>query len=594
MRRFPIGKRSASAHAQNQVLASSKAPERRLVPWLWAGYLALVALHWSSLARAQDELPGIAPMGAAPQPGGQQAPPPSDMPETHAASDGMESTLPQGNEPSLPEDPLAVSPATQEAIGSDGDADALGTPDDAKRQFYGLYYNEKAGEYRYRVAFPVWAQRTKPSVADPTKTDRASLFGGLYYNRRAPEHRDDIFFPVFWNVQNPLEKSRTTVLGPFVNRRTKTASDDWLLPIYATGKRPDGGYTVIPPLLTYRNRDSKGGLNVIGPGFCKWKGGQSCDTRTAQDIELGIAPFYFFGQNEKRLYEVIPPLGHYYRYDNQLLSWTNIYGPYYRRHTEKREMLHFIPIYFSVWGPQERHTTVLPLFHYGYKEKDHLLVTPLFLNRKHEGRNTFVTWGYARHRGETHLDMVTPLYWYYRDPRIGLKRHVFLPFLYTNHSPRESTVAVFPFFSLKKRHGISQSLWITPLFNNRRHLQGYSTSVLPAFFFGKNGHKSHAVVAPLYFDFNSPKSRTTIIPPLLFGRHRGEDTVSQLVGNVYYHERKYQNGKEWEVHILPLLHFGKSPNGHFWSVLYGMAGYKRQGPVTSARVLWLPIPLSNE
>lgn len=533
-------------------------------------------------------------MGGGPPPGGNAAPPPSDMPETHAASGGTDTTLPEGHEPSLPEEPLAVSEATLARIGSDGDPEALGTGDEAKRQFYGLYYNEEAKQYRYRVVFPLWAERTKPSLTKPEQVDRASIFGGLYYNRRSAEHREDILFPLYFNIRKPLEEARTTVAGPFVNRRTKTESDDWLLPLYATGTRAHGGYTVIPPLLTYRNRDAEGGLNILGPGYCSWKGGQSCDTRTAQDISLGLAPFYFFGQDDKRMYEVVTPLLHYYRYDLRLRSWTNVYGPYYRRHKEKREMLHIIPFYWSVWGKNERHTTVAPLFHYGYDEKSTLLVTPLFLhNNAGKGKNTFVTWGYARHRGETELDMYTPLYWQYRDRRIGLDRHLLFPLFYRNTSPRESTNVVFPLFSYKERYGVSKSLWITPLFNHRTDLLGWSTSLHPLLYFGKSGHNKHTVIAPLYFDFTGIKTRTTILPLLLYGRHRTSDTVSQLIGNVYYHERTYKNGKKWEVHILPLLSYGQTPHGHFWNVLFGFAGYTRNGPNATARVLWMPIPLST-
>lgn len=516
------------------------------------------------------------------------------MPETHAASGGTDSTLPEGNEPTLPQAPLEISEKTLAQIGSDGDPAALGT-DEAKREFYGLYYNEEAGEYRYRVAFPLWAERKMPSEVEPTSTDRASLYGGLHYNRRSPEHRDDIFFPILWNLQNPLEEKRTTVVGPLVNRRTKTETDDWLLPLYATGTRPDGGYTIIPPLLTYRNRDQAGGLNIIGPGFCSWEGGQSCDTRTAQDIDLGIAPFFFFGQDDRRLYEVIPPLGHYYRYDLRLRSWTNIYGPYYRRHTEKREMLHLIPFYWSIWGQGERHTTVAPLFHYGTNPKRKLLVTPLFVheNPVQKGHNTFVTLLYARHRGETELDMFTPLYWQFRDERIGLRRDLLLPFFYRNKSPRESTHTVFPLFSHTLRFGISSSLWITPLFHQKNHLRGWSTSLHPLFYFGKNGHNRHRVAVPLYFDIQKLQSRSTVIPPLLFVRAKGRDTLTQLVGPVLYRERKYSNGKEWQVHLLPFMSYGQTPNGHFWNLLFGLAGFEREGPNTTAKVLWLPIPLSR-
>lgn len=557
-------------------------------------------------------------MGAAPRPGASNAPPPSDLPETHAASGGMETTLSTGDEPGLPAAPLTISKTTARIIGSDSDVASLGTPDGAKRQFYGLYYNESAKEYRYRVAFPLWLERKKPasrklnSLGAAEKTlhrgaqkldpapktggglDRASLFAGLYYNRRSPFHQDDIVFPFFWNLRDQAERARTTVVGSFVNRRTKTETDDWLLPLYATGTRADGGYTVIPPLLTYRNRNREGGINILGPGYCKWQGGQSCDIRTASDIDLGVAPFYFFSQNEKRLREVIPPLGHYYRYDAQLLSWTNIYGPYFRRHTEKREMFHLIPFYFSIWGKSERHTTVAPLFHYGYQGSANLLITPLFLkSHSAQGHDTLVTLPYVRHRGDTQLDMVTPLFWHFRDRRIGLDRKLLLPFFYRNVSPRESTVAVLPFFSFKKRHSISQSLWVTPFFNYRSHLRGFSTAVPPLAFFGKNGHNRHAVVAPLFFDLKNIRSHTTFVPPLVYFRHKSSDTLSHLLLNVYYHERSYQNGKKWQAHLLPLLSFGRSPNGHFWNILFGLAGYKRQGPESTARVLWFPVPLSH-
>lgn len=545
-------------------------------------------------AGAQD-LPELAPLNAGPpRGGGDGAPPPSDMPETHAASGGAETTLPTGNEPSLPADPLKFSTKTLETIGSDGDPDSLGTGAGAKRQFYGLYYNEQAGEYRYRVAFPIWSERTMRSLAKPEKVDRASSFGGIYYNRRAPEHKDDIFFPVVWNLENPLEKKRTTVVGPFVNRRTPKEKDDWLLPFYAKGKRTDGGYTIIPPLLTYRKRDAEGGLNILGPSFCSWEGGRSCDLRTAQDIRLGVAPLYFFGQNKKRRYEIIPPLGHYYEFDIRQQSWTNIWGPYYRRHTEKREMFHLLPLYFSIWGENERHTTVMPLFHYGWEGKKNLLVTPLFLNRNGEfGENTFVTYAYARHRGDTELDMITPLYWNYRDPRIGLRRHLLFPLFYSNESPRESTTAVAPLFSYTKRHGLSYSLWLTPLFNVQEGPERWSTSLLPSFYFGRNGHDKHRVVAPLFFDFEGLRTRTSVVPPLLYVRHRTQDTLTHVFANIYYKQRDYKNGREWQIHLLPLLSYGQKPNGHFWNILFGLAGFTREGPVTKVRALWIPITLSK-
>lgn len=552
--------------------------------------LLFVAPH----ANAQGQLPEVAPLGARPQ--GQPQQPPPGVPETHAAPDGDESTLPEGNEPTLPADPLAMSDLARERIGSDAEPETLGTPKDAKRQFYGLYYNEEAGEYRYRVAFPVWAERTMPSEADPTITDRASLYGGLYYTRRGAENRDTIAFPIYWNLENPLEESRTTIAGPFVNRRTPTESDDWFLPLYATGRREVGGYTLIPPLLTSLHRDEEGGFNLVGPLFCDWEGSASCDPRTAHDIDLGLAPFYFFGQNKKRLYEVVPPLGHYYRYELRSQNWLNVWGPYFRQHRGERELFHLIPFYWSIWGAAERHTTVFPFYHYGHGENGSLFITPFFLNKHSEsGADTFVTWGYARHRGPTELDMITPLYFHHRDPRIGLDRKLFFPFLYTNTSPREEHTVFFPFWARKLRYGVSDTLWVTPVVRHSDFIRGWSLAVNPLLYVGDDGNSWHRVVAPLTFDFGSPRGRTTIIPPLLFARIDKPETLHQVAGLTYYSERRYGSTgqKEWQFHLLPLFSYGRSPSGHFYNFLFGLTGYTREGTMSKLRLLYIPIKLSD-
>lgn len=557
-------------------------------------YLASLLVLFTGNAFGQGQLPDVAPIGSRPSGGGggSKTPPPEGMPETHAAT-GAESTLSEGNEPTLPEDPTAINEETEAYIGSDADLEVLDAPSATKRSFYGLYASETAKDYSYRVLFPLWAERIQPSLEDPTVADRASLYGGLYYNRRGKAHRDDIFFPLFWNLENPLESSRTTILGPLVNRRTKLESDDWLVPLYMTGRREHGGYTIIPPLLTGLTSNEEGGLNIVGPAFCSWSGGGSCDTRTAQSIDLGVVPFYFFGQDRQHLYEVIPPLLHYYGYDERSGDWLNVYGPYFRQEKGERSIFHLLPLYYSIWGENERHTTVAPFFHYGYKGNQNLLITPLFLHRTGEqGEKTFATWLYARHRGRTELDMVTPLFWHHREPAIGLDRKLFFPFLYTNTSPREETSVFFPFFSQRERFGVSKSTWVTPLFNMQTHIDGWSWAVPPLAFFGERGNSAHKVVAPFFFDFKGPESRTTIGFPFFF-RHDGLESTSTVALNVFHRERRYQNGREWEIHLLPLFSYGQSPDGHFWNVLFGFTGFSRKGSASELRALWIPIQLSQ-
>jgi hypothetical protein len=560
---------------------------------------ALAVALFATNALAQDPMgPGLMPqMGGPPSSGAPSAPKKDpNMPEMHAASGASDSLIAPGGEPTLPAEPLKLSERTLERIGSDLELGNLeqGRASRTEYGFYGPYFTETSGNYSFKLAFPVWAERKQPSLTKPEVLDRASLYGGLYYNRRSAERTDDVLFPLFWNLIDERAKSRTTVVGPLVNRVAPDETDNWLAPLYFTGKRKHGGYTIIPPLLTYLNTSGKSGLNIVGPAFCSWKGGARCDLRSSEEIDLGVAPFYFYGQDAEKKYEIIPPLLHYYGYDDRDLSWVNVWGPYYREHTQKRDMLHLLPLYYSIKGQDERHTTLLPFFHHGYKGDSWLHVNPLFLAARGEkGESTFVTWGYARYRGRTELDMITPLYWQYRDPDIQLDQKLLFPFLFTRESPRESTFALFPFYAHSKRYGVSETTFITPFFQHTHGVRGFSTNIHPLVYIGRNATSTHTVFAPIFWDFASPKTRSTVAFPF-YWRFQEEKELSQLVGNVYYHEAKLSTGTDWEIHIFPAFSYGETPDGHWWNVLYGLAGYTRRGSLVKVRTLWIPITVSGE
>jgi hypothetical protein len=559
---------------------------------------ALAVALFATNALAQDPMgPGLMPQMGGPPSSGAPSGPKKDpnMPEMHAASGASDSLIAPGGEPTLPAEPLKLSERALERIGSDLELGNLeqGRASRTEYGFYGPYFTETSGSYSFKLAFPVWAERKQPSLTKPEVLDRASLYGGLYYNRRSAERTDDVLFPLFWNLIDERAKSRTTVVGPLVNRVAPDENDNWLAPLYFTGKRKHGGYTIIPPLLTYLNTSGKSGLNIVGPAFCSWKGGARCDLRSSEEIDLGVAPFYFYGQDAEKKYEIIPPLLHYYGYDDRDLSWVNVWGPYYREHTQKRDMLHLLPLYYSIKGQDERHTTLLPFFHHGYKGDSWLHVNPLFLAAKGEkGESTFVTWGYARYRGRTELDMITPLYWQYRDPDIQLDQKLLFPFLFTRESPRESTFALFPFYAHSKRYGVSETTFITPFFQHTHGVRGFSTNIHPLVYIGRNATSTHTVLAPIFWDFASPKTRSTVAFPF-YWRFQDEKELSQLVGNVYYHEAKLSTGTDWEIHIFPAFSYGETPDGHWWNVLYGLAGYTRRADMVKVRALWIPILLSG-
>lgn len=529
-------------------------------------------------------------------PGAQPGKPPPGG-ETHAApgSDDDDGKL-QTQEPSLPQDPLAIPPAAQDVIGTDFGRDfEAGRGTKTERDFYGLYYAERSGSYQFRTVFPLWAERTQPN-------DRASLFGPLYFQRRSTDVDADVLFPFFWKLRD--EQMYTTVVGPFMHRERESPTkerpgkpgrhDNWFTPLFMEGGSEDGsGYLHIPPLLTFTSHTDRSGFNLVGPLFCKWKGGPACDPRTTDSIDMGIAPLYFYGRDDRSEYEIIPPLLHYYSYSDVGDSSTNIWGPFMWQHSRESDVFNILPLFWHNWGKNEDHLTLFPFFHQGHKGNSTLHVNPLFLYAKgDEGERTFASLPFAYHRGRTELTMVTPLFWDYRDPDIGLDQQLLFPFFYRKNSPRQQDLVLFPFYGSFHKPAISNETWVTPFFRHRTDVTGWETDIMPIFWMGREYDSTHLVVAPFLWDFASPKSRTTVVLPIFF-RTEDENGISQLAGNTYYSEHKVRGGTEWEFHFFPAFSYGESPTGHWWNILYGLAGYTREGTMAKMRALFIPIKLSE-
>lgn len=559
---------------------------------LAASAAALVALA-PALGYAQfPGGPGGPGGGFGGPPQGQSPPPKQEGPETHAASGADETNKLQTSEPSLPEDPLALPQSAAKRIGTDFDPSTVeqGREAEVKRRFYGLWYSEESGKYRFRTLFPLWAERDMNG-------DRASLYTPFYYNRRSKDHDADILFPFFWRFRN--FGTTTTIVGPYghVEKKgtetTPSAQYNWLAPFFFQGKRDnDSGFFHIPPLLTFTQYNKKGGLNVAGPLFCKWRGGSVCDPRTADAIDLGVAPFYFFGRDEYSEYEIFPPLLHYYSYSEQGDSSLDVWGPYVRRHNREKDSTWLLPFYYHFWGKNEDSLTLFPFYHKSHSgARQKTLATPLFVDHTSEdGASTFVTWGYARHRGRTELDMITPFYWEYRDPDIQLKRQILFPFYYRNQSPRSDDLALFPFYGRFEQKGLSTTTFVTPLFRYTKDLAGWEADLFPFIYVGREHQSSHTVLAPFFWDFVSPKSRTTIALPVFF-RFEDEESITQLALNTFYKEKKGTG--DWQFHFFPFVDFGATRKGHYWNLLYGLAGFEREGTKARMKAFYFPITLSE-
>jgi len=568
---------------------------RGLVVLAW---LSAALVMGSGAAMAQVVGPGLGGPGQGIQPPGAGlpgapggAPPPQqpEGPETHAASGGDSSTLPT-EEAQLPEDPNEVSKKLKKQLDSDFDPDAeveVGREALTEREFYGLYYRERSGDYSFQGVFPpLWLERREGD-------DRASLFGLTYYNRRSKDHDADVVFPVFWKLRD--HETYTTVVGNVMHRESPTGHDNWVAPFFFEGSGEGGSeYLHIPPLLTFNSRTDHDGFSMYGPVFCNWTGGPRCDGRTADKIDYGVAPFYFYGRDDRSEYEVIPPLLHYYSYDEANDQEYDIWGPVWTEKNRDGGVFNVLPVFYHSWADNEASTTLFPFFHYSYQgPQKQTIATPLFVDHTDEdGAHTFATYVYARHRGRTELDMWSPLVWRYADPDVNLERWMVFPFVYRETSNRSDNLAIFPFYGQFKRRGLSREWWVTPLFRHKRSITGWQTDLYPLFYSGRTYNKTHVVLAPFFYDFASPNSRSTVVAPL-FWRFKNPKGLDQVIGNTYYGEKKTPQGTEWQFHFFPLFSFGETPRGHWWNILYGLAGYTQEGTYSKMRLAYIPITLSN-
>ena len=506
-----------------------------------------------------------------------------------------------------PSDPLAISSEMRERIGSDWDGRPAGPLEDKLHRNYFPYYEERRADYRLRLLPPFYLEHTRglphvPSVGRynaATQTDRESLFGLVYYQRRSARYDSDVLFPLAWRFRR--DDDHTLLIGPYLHREAPGKNDNWLFPLAFTGSRPDGGYLHIPLLLTFSQHDEKSAFALVGPYFRK---------RVGQDVDLGVAPFFFHGESvttagTNKSYTIVPPLAFYHRESELEGISTTVAGPVVVEQTPKRSIFDVAPLFFHISGRpedsgvRESHTTLAPLFHYGYSPTQRLLVTPLFMFRQTPTVNTTITPFFTHsttRNGATQLNVVgpgVPLFFHFRDRDIDLSRWGLMPLAYHSTSPTHNDWWT-PLFARFEDRGISTTTWVFPSIVRQTSTEGSSTDVYPLFFSGSDKKDKHLVVAPFVWEFESPKSHTTIAAPLFWRfADKTDESVTQVAGNTLYMSKRVAGGTDWQFHFLPLFSYGKNPEGHWWNVLFGLTGFERAGAYSRTKIFWIPFQTSG-
>ncbi|WP_394829767.1 hypothetical protein [Pendulispora albinea] len=516
-------------------------------------------------------------------------------------------TPPRG-EPQVatPADPLEINPEIKERIGSDSDRDPPAATGEVQRKFF-PYYEERKGDLRIRLVPPLYLEHTRglPDLSKPGQPgasgaeDRESLIGLLYYQRRSPRIDADVLFPLVWRVRE--RQNNVFVLGPLAHREAPGEHDNWLAPLFFQGSRPKAGYFHAPLLLTTSHYNEDGAFTLVGPFF---------RDRTKTDVDMGLVPFFFHGDNGsidgmRKTYTLIPPLLFYNRYREVEQSHFTVAGPLILQSDPKRSVFDIAPLFFHIQGRpesggiREHHTTLLPLFHYGRSETESLFVVPGYLRRVTLTADTMLTPFYSvatTRNNATRFQAagpVLPLFFDYRDRDIGLHAWAMAPFYYQSDSPRGHDFLT-PLFGKFETYGQSRTWWAFPTLTVSTDQHGWEADLHPILYFGRNDRSTHSVVAPFFWDFASPKGRTTVGFPLYWRfADTSDDSVVQVAANTLYMQKKAVGGTDWQFHLLPLFSYGEDPTGYFWNILFGLAGYQRSGSYARVRAFWIPIQVAG-
>jgi hypothetical protein len=535
---------------------------------------------------------------------GRRQPPPQQKaePKPHDDEDEDRGSLLR-TEPNVepPSNPLLISPEMRQQIGTDFSAGPPSPDGPLRRTRWFPYYEEQRGDYRLRLLPPFVIEHTR-GLRDPTQRlygvpkgeDTEGLYSLFYYRRRAPQIDMDVVFPAFWRVRDG--ENHVVVAGPLVHREAPGEHDNWLAPLFFEGKRTGAGYFHSPLLLTTSHWGPAGAFTIVGPYF---------RDRSGSDVDIGIVPLFFGGDNgnldgNRRKYTFIPPLL-YYHSDHELDGTsTTIVGPVVARSTPKRDIFDVAPLYFHIRGKPdnggvaEEHTTLLPFFHYGHDQDASLFVMPGYYRRVTRTADTmlspFVSFAETRSGASslTAAGPIVPIWWNYRDRDLGVHAWAVAPLFFTSDSPAGHDWLT-PLVGRFETYGEKKTWWIFPTFTLTSDRHGWENDLHPLIYVGRSDDATHTVVAPVFWDFADPKGRTTVGFPLYWRFAEGHgDSVVQVAANTLYVEKRVPGGRDWQFHLLPLFSYGERPGGYFWNVLFGLAGYSRDGGSAQVRALWIP------
>ncbi len=382
-------------------------------------------------------------------------------------------------------------------------------------QFNDVYGNDK-------VFFPLYWKRDRYYYDDTTKFKT--------------------FFPLYWSYKNK-EKSLKTFAPPLIWRVKRDSSKSFtFLPFYSgkTAFDTHRKYRMYGTLFWhFKNDYSKS--NLLFPIFFSRK--RYFETDTSKFATL--FPIYWSFKNETKNTKVVFPI-----------LWS-VKNPRYKTFS-------FLPLYLkrtSTDSTSKRLMIGSIYWQYKSPEQKNWAIFPLYWNRKHYYYND-----------TTHFTGLFPLYWSYSDKDV--KNKVFFPLFWNLDNNYYKSFTIIPFYSKghswisgNKHLMIASIYWqfdqesgkdrlILPLYyKNWRYDSSDTTSfstIFPLYWSKRNSKIQNTVVFPFSWSFKKRNKKTYIFFPLYSrGTDPDSDNGHLMLATLYW---QFKTDKSKNTLLLPIYY----------------------------------------
>ncbi len=458
------------------------------------------------------------------------------------------------------------------------------------------------------------------------RSDRGHNFGFaplVFLGRDTKEKTEyQVVPPLFWRFAS--EDQSFLLAGLYYHRAKKEDYDLGLPPLFFAGRdRFETYLVVLPPFYWhFENEITYETTSVVPPAF--WG-------TTEHGWRFGLIPLLYLARDKDRDHTLLGPLYYGTRWPHKDQFGEDV----------GHGRSHYFPLLLTYFrkAPGLTHHGSSIFYHYYEKEGDYMrMYSPL-------------VWMWGNHRTDDRSWLVPPVAYVRRSP---VRDDTMLGLVYWDFHEhhKERTFAIAPLFARNwSLYENRWRMWVAPTFDFGVRPKGYHFRLHPLFYLGKDGANSHLVIPPLFWkfkseedndtvffplfwrfedlkykdtstvvfpfwwDFDDPRkqkrsqvafpfywdfsrgktgSRTVVIPPL-FWRDKDPDSTMTGVLNVVHHKGREKGNRFWNFKIFPIVEFGHPPvpQGAYWSVLGGLAGWRRQGSAKRLKILWIPFDLSE-